>query len=130
LNAWYGYRSLQLALRTGLEDVEKLLLDAGVEVDVTDRNRLTSFQVVVRQKTRPLRIPFSQRELSDKRHLGWATQRTTIYAENCRRPDKLTSAKMAKRQWFLAGGKDLNQKEGRLKRDLKHFCSRRSDAVG
>ncbi len=49
-----GHRLLQLAVRAGLEDVVRLLLDAGVEVDVRDRSRLTPFQVAVQQENKAL----------------------------------------------------------------------------
>lgn len=49
-----GHRPLQSAVRARLEGVVRLLLDAGVEVDVRDRSRLTPFQVAVQQENKAL----------------------------------------------------------------------------
>ena len=45
-----GHRSLHLAVRAGLEEVVKVLIDAGAEMDVKDRSGLTPFQVAVQQE--------------------------------------------------------------------------------
>jgi len=49
-----GHRSLQLAVKAGLENIAKLLVDAGAEVDVKDRSGLTPFQVAVMQENKAL----------------------------------------------------------------------------
>jgi Fic-DOC domain mobile mystery protein B len=49
-----GHRLLQLAVKSGLENIVKLLISAGAEVDVKDRTGLTPFQVAVVQENKTL----------------------------------------------------------------------------
>lgn len=49
-----GHRSLQLAIKAGLEKIAKLLVEAGAEIDVSDRSGLTPFQVAVMQENKIL----------------------------------------------------------------------------
>ncbi|NGX59417.1 MAG: hypothetical protein KR126chlam3_00568 [Chlamydiae bacterium] len=42
-----GYRVLHLAVKSGLKEIVKLLIDSGAEIDAKDRNGLTPFQTAV-----------------------------------------------------------------------------------
>lgn len=49
-----GYRVLQLAVKAGLEEIIKLLITFGAEVDAKDKSGLTPFQVAVEQENKVL----------------------------------------------------------------------------
>jgi Fic-DOC domain mobile mystery protein B len=49
-----GHRSLQLAVKADLEEIVKLLVDAGAEVDAKDKSWLTPFQVAVIQDNKKM----------------------------------------------------------------------------
>lgn len=49
-----GHRPLQVAIRAGSEEIVRLLIDAGAEIDVRDRGGLTPFQVAVQQEDKPI----------------------------------------------------------------------------
>lgn len=49
-----GHRLLQLAIKSGLDEIVKVLITSGAEVDVKDRSGLTPFQVAVMQENKIL----------------------------------------------------------------------------
>ncbi|NNM43540.1 MAG: hypothetical protein HKM07_04290 [Chlamydiae bacterium] len=49
-----GHRLLQLAVKSDLEKIVKLLIEAGAEVDFKDRSGLTPFQIAVMQGNKSL----------------------------------------------------------------------------
>ncbi|MBA3721236.1 MAG: mobile mystery protein B [Parachlamydiaceae bacterium] len=49
-----GHRVLQLSVKAGLEEIVKLLVTSGADVDVNDKSGLTPFQVAVGQENKAL----------------------------------------------------------------------------
>ncbi|MHA0111728.1 ankyrin repeat domain-containing protein, partial [Klebsiella pneumoniae] len=49
-----AHRLLQLAIKAGLEEIVKLLVISGAEIDVKDRSGLTPFQVAVAEENKGL----------------------------------------------------------------------------
>ena len=49
-----GHRALQLATKAGLEDIVRLLVNAGAELNIKDRSGLTPFQIAVIQQNKTL----------------------------------------------------------------------------
>lgn len=49
-----GHRLLQLAIKAGLDEIVKVLVASGAEIDVKDRSGLTPFQVAVAQENKVL----------------------------------------------------------------------------
>ena len=49
-----GRGLLQLAIKTGLDKIVKVLVASGAEIDVKDRSGLTPFQVAVAQENKVL----------------------------------------------------------------------------
>jgi Fic-DOC domain mobile mystery protein B len=49
-----GHRPLQAAVRAGMGEIVRLLIDAGVTIDVRDQSGLTPFQVAVQQENKDL----------------------------------------------------------------------------
>jgi Fic-DOC domain mobile mystery protein B len=49
-----GHRALQLSIKAGLEEIVKLLVTFGADVDVKDKSGLTPFQIAVVQENKAL----------------------------------------------------------------------------
>lgn len=49
-----GHRVLQLAIKAGLDNIARILVELGADINVTDRSGLTSFQVAVNQNNEAL----------------------------------------------------------------------------
>ncbi|MGC1878533.1 MAG: mobile mystery protein B [Rhabdochlamydiaceae bacterium] len=49
-----GHRLLQLAVKAGLDEIIKVLIASGAEIDVKDRSGLTPFQMAVAQENKAL----------------------------------------------------------------------------
>jgi ankyrin repeat protein len=49
-----GYRALQLAVKFGFDEIVKVLVAFGAEIDIKDRSGLTPFQVAVEQDNKAL----------------------------------------------------------------------------
>ncbi len=49
-----GHRALQLSVKAGLEEIVKLLVALGADVDTKDKSGLTSFQITILQENKAL----------------------------------------------------------------------------
>jgi len=65
-----GHRVLQLSVKAGLEEIVKLLVTFGADIDTKDKSGLTPFQIAVMQENKVLADFFLSKGAKQQPSLG------------------------------------------------------------